>query len=1034
MLPLASTGHVQADDEKTNLAELTAGADSVIVGTVVERSSYWNDEHTGIYTSTVLAIDEELKGTIGQNNITITLPGGEADGIGEWVSDVPSFDQGEKAVVFLKKPPTEKLPKAKAHKAQPPETEKLPKAKAHKAQPPEEEFEVYHGYQGKFAIKQGKVDNLPESEFKERVRKVSKGQTLSEGELYVTSPTVTFPYSYAGFCWPHPPNPAVTYLINENTADCSGEGAAVQTAAATWSNAGAKFSFSYTGATAATGYRYDGVNEVLWKDFGSGGTIAHALIWYSGSTILENDIEFNDYYTWSAAASCPGGMFDVETIALHELGHWLCLDDLYNAADAAKVMYGYGSTGTTKRVLHTDDIAGIQSIYGASTAAPTVTNSTGASNITSTSARLNGELTSTGGTTTTVHICWGDNDGGTGIWDHDENLGVKSTGAFYFDASGLTNGTTYYYRCYATNSAGTSWAASSSFFTAQNAVKLIGANDVTASSNHIANYFILTRWTATGSGNLSQISVKCGDYGNVKVAIYSDASGSPASLLGANNSGQAVSPGWNTISLSSPASIYSNTTYWLAFVSTTLCVNYVAGSGTLIYKPATYSTFSFPTNAGSGFGSGSYYSISQGWGSPISLNITTTSLPNGSPGLPYSQTLQAEGGSPPYAWSLVSGSLPLGLILNASTGVISGTPSAVGLSNFTAQVTDSLSATDTQTLSITIDSPPPLNITTSSLPNGNPGSPYSQTLQAEGGCPPYSWSLASGSLPTGLTLNTSTGVISGTASAAGTSNFTAQVTDSLSITDTQALSIIITNITKLIGANDVTASSNHIANYFILTRWTATGSGNLSQISVKCGDYGNVKVAIYSDASGSPASLLGANNSGQAVSPGWNTISLSSPASIYSNTTYWLAFVSTTLCVNYVAGSGTLIYKPATYSTFSFPTNAGSGFDSGSYYSISQGWGTPPSPPDDAPALLSPGASITFKWGTVDRATKYWLQVNTSADFTGTNIFNAEVGNVTSQEVTGFSLGATYYWRVRAGNGVGWGPWSAVRSVLSMVL
>ena len=100
MLPLASTGPVQADEEKSNLAELTAGADSVIVGTVVESDSYWNDEHTGIYTSAVLAVDEELKGTVGQDSITITLPGGEADGIGQWVSDEPSFNQGEKAVVF----------------------------------------------------------------------------------------------------------------------------------------------------------------------------------------------------------------------------------------------------------------------------------------------------------------------------------------------------------------------------------------------------------------------------------------------------------------------------------------------------------------------------------------------------------------------------------------------------------------------------------------------------------------------------------------------------------------------------------------------------------------------------------------------------------------------------------------------------------------------------------------------------------------------------------------------------------------------
>jgi hypothetical protein len=85
-----------------------------------------------------------------------------------------------------------------------------------------------------------------------------------------------------------------------------------------------------------------------------------------GSTIVEADIEFNEYYAWSASTSCPSGYIDVQTVALHELGHWVGLADLYSAGDAAKVMYGYSYSGTTKRALTADDIAGIQSIYGAS--------------------------------------------------------------------------------------------------------------------------------------------------------------------------------------------------------------------------------------------------------------------------------------------------------------------------------------------------------------------------------------------------------------------------------------------------------------------------------------------------------------------------------------------------------------------------------------------------------------------------------------------------------------------------------------------
>ncbi len=172
------------------------------------------------------------------------------------------------------------------------------------------------------------------------------------------------------------------------------------------------------------------------------------------------------------------------------------------------------------------------------------------------------------------------------------------------------------------------------------------------------------------------------------------------------------------------------------------------------------------------------------------LTITTTSLANGQVGVAYSRTLAAAGGSTPYTWSLASGSLPTGLSLGASTGAITGTPTAAGTSSFTVRVTDSASRTDTQALSITIDAAT-LNITTTSLASGQVSVNYSQGLGATGGSTPYTWSLASGSLPTGLSLNASTGAITGTPTTAGTYNFTVRVTDSASRTDTQALSITI---------------------------------------------------------------------------------------------------------------------------------------------------------------------------------------------------------------------------------------------------
>ena len=181
--------------------------------------------------------------------------------------------------------------------------------------------------------------------------------------------------------------------------------------------------------------------------------------------------------------------------------------------------------------------------------------------------------------------------------------------------------------------------------------------------------------------------------------------------------------------------------------------------------------------------------------SPASLVISTSSLPNGQTGVAYSATLAASGGASPYTWSLTSGTLPAGLTLNASTGAITGTPSAaVASTPLTFKVTDSSSPALTQTANLTLTiSPVSLVISTSSLPNGQTGVAYSSALAATGGVSPYTWSLTSGTLPAGLTLNASTGAITGTPSAAVASTpLTFKVTDSSSPALTQTANLTLT--------------------------------------------------------------------------------------------------------------------------------------------------------------------------------------------------------------------------------------------------
>jgi hypothetical protein len=178
------------------------------------------------------------------------------------------------------------------------------------------------------------------------------------------------------------------------------------------------------------------------------------------------------------------------------------------------------------------------------------------------------------------------------------------------------------------------------------------------------------------------------------------------------------------------------------------------------------------------------------------LTIVTNQLAGGNIDVPYSERVVVGGGVPPYAWSTSAGALPPGLFLNSGTGQITGAPTNVGTFPFTIRVIDSAGVVQDAPLSIAVTSS--FQIAACPTPAATVGQAYIAVLSAVGGQTPYAWTVSSGSLPAGLTLNGSSGVISGNPTQAGDAGFVLTASDAAPSTVTRSCSIVVAPATLFV--------------------------------------------------------------------------------------------------------------------------------------------------------------------------------------------------------------------------------------------
>ena len=349
-----ATGTVLAPDQALQrlLTPLLQSASAVVYGEMIDRQVAWNWNHTQIDSYFTVAVAHTLVGRV-TDQIQVHVSGGylPSEGIGMWSSHEADFAKGEAVLLFLGQQ--------------------------------DHNYQIVQGEKGKFTLDERYLVNpaLALTVTPAMVERAINLQATRLGrKLGLSIPTTTLqalaargaeaaPFPIDGqqqfLADPTWPDATISIKVNINS-DSAGDQipafrGAILRAMRTWSVvADADFTLLDEGETAAISTGYNGTNEILFMHRGANSQLGQAQIWFTESgTILEADIWINDDYQLSASQDPAFNESDLESIVLHELGHWIPLG---HSTDPQAVMYAVLNEGT-KRVLQSDDVNRLITLY-----------------------------------------------------------------------------------------------------------------------------------------------------------------------------------------------------------------------------------------------------------------------------------------------------------------------------------------------------------------------------------------------------------------------------------------------------------------------------------------------------------------------------------------------------------------------------------------------------------------------------------------------------------------------------------------------